>query len=153
MKGSKSRNIFAEISKEANEEKKLNENKAVESEPALDDTEETSINQPEEVETTPEKAAENDTLYKEEESKEIPVVEENTPVVEEPAPVVQPVAQPVEPPANQGVLFITPTRKQTRHNRKGFLLSDLALKNLQSEAGKYEISENELINQILEKMV
>ena len=41
----------------------------------------------------------------------------------------------------------------TRHNRKGFLLSDLALKNLQSEAGKYEISENELINQILEKMV
>jgi hypothetical protein len=67
--------------------------------------------------------------------------------------VVPPVAQPVEPPANQGDLFITPTRTQTRHNRKGFLLSDLALKNLQSEAGKYEISENELINQILEKMV
>ncbi|MDD6551623.1 MAG: hypothetical protein PUF16_07560 [Lachnospiraceae bacterium] len=59
----------------------------------------------------------------------------------------------VDEPVNNGLLYITPTRKKTRSHRKGFLLSDLALKNLQNEAAKYEISENELINQILEKMV
>ena len=59
----------------------------------------------------------------------------------------------VEEPVNNGLLYITPTRKKTRSHRKGFLLSDLALENLQKEAQKYEISENELINQILEKMI
>jgi len=54
---------------------------------------------------------------------------------------------------NNGLLYIVPTRKKTRNHRKGFLLSDLALNNLQKEAAKYEISENDLINQILEKMV
>lgn len=59
----------------------------------------------------------------------------------------------VEAPVNNGLLYIVPTKKKTRSHRKGFLLSDLALNNLQKEAAKYEISENELINQILEKMV
>ena len=59
----------------------------------------------------------------------------------------------VETSVNNGLLYITPTRKKTRSHRKGFLLSDLALNNLQKEAAKYEISENELINQILEKMI
>ena len=59
----------------------------------------------------------------------------------------------VETPVNNGLLYIVPTKKKTRSHRKGFLLSDLALNNLQKEAAKYEISENELINQILEKMV
>lgn len=59
----------------------------------------------------------------------------------------------VETPVNNGLLYIVPTKKKTRSHRKGFLLSDLALNNLQKEATKYEISENELINQILEKMV
>lgn len=59
----------------------------------------------------------------------------------------------VDTSINNGLLYITPTRKKTRSHRKGFLLSDLALNNLQKEAAKYEISENELINQILEKMI
>lgn len=59
----------------------------------------------------------------------------------------------VDSSVNNGLLYITPTRKKTRSHRKGFLLSDLALNNLQKEAAKYEISENELINQILEKMI
>lgn len=59
----------------------------------------------------------------------------------------------VDTTVNNGLLYITPTRKKTRSHRKGFLLSDLALNNLQKEAAKYEISENELINQILEKMI
>ena len=78
---------------------------------------------------------------------ENPVIKEEIPVVEEKVTPQQTTPEKVEPTNNQGVLFITPTKKQTRHNRKGFLLSDLALKNLQQEAGKYEISE------ILEKMV
>lgn len=59
----------------------------------------------------------------------------------------------VDSHANNGILYIVPTKKKTRSHRKGFLLSDLALQNLQNEAAKYEISENELINQILEKML
>lgn len=66
---------------------------------------------------------------------------------------LNPAQNQVEAPVNNGLLYIVPTKKKTRSHRKGFLLSDLALNNLQKEAAKYEISENELINQILEKMV
>ena len=149
MKGNKSRNIFAEISKEANEEKRAVAKKPIIKEETPQTEQEATINkEPEEEYVEPE-------LEEEEEDpiEETPVVTASEPVVEETVTQRAIAPERVEPQANQGVLFITPTRKMTRHNRKGFLLSDLALKNLQSEAGKYEISENELINQILEKMV
>ena len=153
MKGNKSRNIFAEISKEANEEKKAAAKKPIIKEETPQTEQEATVNkEPEEEYVEPELEEEEEAI-EEDPIEETPVVTASEPVVEETVTQRAIAPERVEPQANQGVLFITPTRKMTRHNRKGFLLSDLALKNLQSEAGKYEISENELINQILEKMV
>lgn len=150
MKNSKndSRNIFESIKKEEEKEEKAKKSRV-----------ETSIKSEKQVKSatkTPETLAKTtneankpqDTVKPTENNKVAETASENPGInyskAEEKA---------VEEPVNNGLLYITPTRKKTRSHRKGFLLSDLALQNLQNEAAKYEISENELINQILEKMI
>ena len=145
---SKAGNIFESIKKEEENEQKEQKKKV-----------ETSIKTTAQVKSAtkkPETLAKTTNIEKEEEKPENPT--QNTNMQEMPSTnpginYLNSAQNQVETPINNGLLYITPTRKKTRSHRKGFLLSDLALSNLQKEAEKYEISENELINQILEKMI
>lgn len=150
MKNSKndSRNIFESIKKEEEKEEKAKKSR-VETSVKNERQVKSATKTPETLaKTTNEANKPQDTVKPAENNKVAETASENPGInyskAEEKA---------VEEPVNNGLLYITPTRKKTRSHRKGFLLSDLALQNLQNEAAKYEISENELINQILEKMI
>lgn len=150
MKNSKndSRNIFESIKKEEEKEEKAKKSR-VETSVKSEKQVKSATKTPETLaKTTNEANKPQDTVKPAEKNKVAETASENPGInyskAEEKA---------VEEPVNNGLLYITPTRKKTRSHRKGFLLSDLALQNLQNEAAKYEISENELINQILEKMI
>ncbi|MDD6380178.1 MAG: hypothetical protein PUG04_00550 [Lachnospiraceae bacterium] len=148
MKNSKTKagNIFASIKEEEEKEDQKVTKKQVES----------TVNNKKEVDSAikkPETLAKSTKMS--ETAPEQPLKEENSkPLSDNPGiNYLNNDRNQVESPVNNGLLYIVPTKKKTRNHRKGFLLSDLALNNLQKEAAKYEISENELINQILEKMI
>lgn len=150
MKNSKndSRNIFESIKKEEEKEEKAKKGR-VETSVKNEKQVKSATKIPETLAKTTNEAKEPENTVKPTENKKVAETASENPGInyskaEEKA---------VEEPVNNGLLYITPTRKKTRSHRKGFLLSDLALQNLQNEAAKYEISENELINQILEKMI
>ena len=126
MKGSKSRNIFAEISKEANEEKKTAAKNTINKEETQTAEQDTTINKAGEEEVIPTEPVATEEKTVAPEVEENPVIKEEIPVVEEKVTPQQTTPEKVEPTNNQGVLFITPTKKQTRHNRKGFLLFTLS---------------------------
>lgn len=150
MKNSKndSRNIFESIKKEEEKEEKAKKSR-VETSVKSEKQVKSATKTPEALAKTTNEEKEPENTVKPTENKKVAETASENPGInyskaEEKA---------VEEPVNNGLLYITPTRKKTRSHRKGFLLSDLALQNLQNEAAKYEISENELINQILEKMI